>query len=221
VSVPSPTERDAHFEIELLLPWYVTGRLDSAERETVDLHLADCDACRALLAEELALRDAVVAIPCPQPPTSERAPVANAQLGPRSRARGASGWARMRRALARPRKPGWFIAAQAATIAIAIGVVLWNAPRPQPATYRTLSAAPSAANTAAAGNIAVMFDPAATEADLRNTLQRVNAKIVDGPTAAGAYLLRVDAKDRDAAIVRLRGESAIDLAEAIDADDAR
>ena len=37
-----PTARHPHDEAEELLPWYVTGRLDAADRERVEKHLTDC-----------------------------------------------------------------------------------------------------------------------------------------------------------------------------------
>jgi anti-sigma factor RsiW len=36
-----------HRELELLLPWYVKGRLDAAEAQRVQAHLASCPTCRA------------------------------------------------------------------------------------------------------------------------------------------------------------------------------
>jgi anti-sigma factor RsiW len=36
-----------HRELELLLPWYVKGRLDAAEARQVQAHLAQCPTCRA------------------------------------------------------------------------------------------------------------------------------------------------------------------------------
>lgn len=267
----SPSDREMHTETELLLPWYATGRLDAEDRKTVEAHLSQCEACRALLAEELALCEAVIAMPCPTPAVAERAPVPGAcpeacseagsevdsesrsnrrsgafseafsELAPtpapspvsmsvppaqtqdRARRHASGGWARMRHSLSRPRKPAVFLAAQAATIALAVGAVYWKAPSPaaQPAPYRTLSAAAPAADTAVAGNMVVVFRPSTTEARLRATLRDVGAQIVAGPTSADAYVLRVAPAARDAALLRLRADSAVLLAEAIDPDRTR
>lgn len=51
---------DRHQEVQHLLPWYWTGRLDEAERALVDAHLGECAECRAELEAEPALRAALV-----------------------------------------------------------------------------------------------------------------------------------------------------------------
>ena len=43
------TSNIPHDEAEELLPWYVTGRLDAADRERVEMHLTDCPRCQAEL----------------------------------------------------------------------------------------------------------------------------------------------------------------------------
>jgi anti-sigma-K factor RskA len=40
-----------HRELELLLPWYVNGRLDAEEARQVEAHLAECPACQRDVAE--------------------------------------------------------------------------------------------------------------------------------------------------------------------------
>jgi anti-sigma factor RsiW len=223
---PSSADRDLHLEIEQLLPWYVTGRLEPSEIEAVDTHLADCEHCRTLLAEERALHDTVGTMPFASPPTSERAPNPIPARDARWRQRAGRGWAGLRRSLARPRKPGWFLAAQAATIAAVIGLLQWHtlssAPSdtPSPAAYRTLSAASTNVPAANAGNIVVVFAPTATEIELRRILRLANATIVDGPTSTDAYVLRVADGRRDAVVRALRAEAAIALAEPIDIGNA-
>ena len=63
----------------------------------------------------------------------------------------------------------------------------------------------------------VTFRPDTSEQDLRNTLNESHARLVDGPTAADAYVLHVPAAERAAALVKLRQRANIVLAEPIDA----
>jgi len=42
-----PGERMEHDELDLLLPWYVNGTLETDEHAKVERHLADCAACQA------------------------------------------------------------------------------------------------------------------------------------------------------------------------------
>src|SRR5918911_1301695 len=49
---------EPHDEAEMLLPWYATGQLDSADRARVDAHLAGCARCqRQLAAEQLLIEE--------------------------------------------------------------------------------------------------------------------------------------------------------------------
>lgn len=69
----SVNKHDSHEELSLLLPWYVNGSLESAERSLVAAHLADCRACadavELLRRMELAARhpDAMPIVPPPRP----------------------------------------------------------------------------------------------------------------------------------------------------------
>ena len=54
---------DRHREIQLLLPWYVTGRLDEADTARVETHLAGCAKCRAELKVEQRLDQEVAGLP--------------------------------------------------------------------------------------------------------------------------------------------------------------
>jgi hypothetical protein len=63
-----------------------------------------------------------------------------------------------------------------------------------------------------------MFRADATEQDVREAMRSANAKIVGGPTEAGAYLLHVDPRQRQSALARLRADEDVQLAEQIDGD---
>src|SRR3954471_23341367 len=45
-------EPDPHVAVQMLLPWYLTGRLSSGEHAEVEEHLAGCALCRAELETE-------------------------------------------------------------------------------------------------------------------------------------------------------------------------
>jgi hypothetical protein len=61
-----------------------------------------------------------------------------------------------------------------------------------------------------------MFRADATVDDVRKALRAANASIVDGPTAADAYLLHVPERRRDQSLARLRADDDVQMAEPID-----
>jgi len=206
---PNLTERKPHDEAEELLPWYATGKLDEADQAKVDAHLSSCAYCRQQLALERQLIREFQAVT----PEVE------------------SGWARLRNRIeapapvriARPLRPGmvaeaWAFLTRPAVAALATaqlafvlvaGAVLLSLSQP---SYHVLGSAPAPSS----GNIIVMFRADATEFDLRKALNAAHASIVDGPTAANAYLLHVAPAQRPAALAKLRSDDNVQLAQAID-----
>lgn len=200
-----------HLETERLLPWYVTGQLDPEDRLQVEAHLAECEECRAELVLERKLGTEIARLPIdagldweafsqrldPAPPP----PAPEGKVLPM-----------IRRVLARPGRTGWLLSAQAAFVA-AMAVLIVPVLRPASAPYHALGAAPAPAD----GNAIVIFRPDTSEQALRETLNANNARLVDGPTAADAYVLHLPDKRRDAVIARLRADHDIVLAEPINA----
>ena len=111
---------------------------------------------------------------------------------------------------------GWALAAQAAAI-LGLGVALLGSGRmqtaPEAATYRALSR-PAAAE---AVRIVVAFAPQTPLGDMRRVLLANGARIVDGPTAADAYILSVAPDRADAAVQQLRTEPSVLLVQSLDA----
>jgi hypothetical protein len=105
------------------------------------------------------------------------------------------------------------IAAQLAGLVI-LGTLLTLDTRDEPG-FRTLGAKvqPAAAGEA----IAVMFDPAITEAELRRVVTASGGRIVDGPTATHAFVLEVPAAQTGDAVQKLRAEPMVRLAEPLGA----
>jgi hypothetical protein len=176
-----------HRQARALLPWYVTGQLGDAEARRVEAHLDRCRACQAELAVERRLREAILSAPMEE--GRERPP---------------------------PRRHVAIGAAAAGAIAASIAAVavtsLWAPRSPAPhAVYRTLGdpVAP------AVGELVVLFDPTLPEGQMNSALARAHARIVDGPTAQGAYVLRVPHGSREAALAALRRSPGVRLAQSL------
>lgn len=195
-----------HHEAEELLPWYAAGQLNPEERSVVEAHLSSCADCRNQL-------------------TLERRLIREFRsLEPQVEA----GWSRLRSRIEPPpprrerrssfAAPVWKLvrhpavaalaAAQFSFLVLGAGLLLWLS-RP---TYHALgSPSPSPA-----ADVIVMFRADATVEDVRSTLRIANASIVDGPTAADAYLLHVPPQQRNEALARLRADDDVQMAEPID-----
>ncbi len=200
----------AHARTLDLIPWHLGGGLDDAEAAELEAHLAACAHCRAELEQERRLKAAVAELPI----EVER------------------GWARLagrisadrrapprRRESARPERrraaPGLIAAglggAFAAGVALTLASPFGGPPRREAGSYHGLAATP-----AASLRLAVMFRPLTREADLRRILAAAGARVVDGPTAAGAWVLTTAPAARPAALARLRVEPAVAFVQPLD-----
>ena len=195
-----------HDEVQELLPWLVSGTLAPDEVERVDAHLAECADCRADLETERRLSGEVASLPV-DADSGWEAMQRRITAEPANRLRPAP-------SLWRKRVPlGWAVASPFAAAA-AVALVLVNVAPVQPVDqqYRALGAV----GTAQTANLVVQFEPDTHVRDMQVALAGVNARLVDGPTDTGAYLLRVDQGKRELALKRLRDNDAIALAEPID-----
>ena len=198
-----PFQAQDHGEAQRLLPWVVNGRLDGDERVWVEQHIDGCSDCQRELDELRRLQAAWLQSDQVQ---SDHVHADPADGMPMRVARQAdAGWRRLRERLqpsptsiSRPsnrrtsrlsgaRWLGWAVAAQALLITV-LAAALWQQPSAI-ARYHTLSAAP----VATSGNLIIVFDPALPETRLRGLLRATDARIVDGPNDAGAYVLSVPA----------------------------
>jgi anti-sigma factor RsiW len=200
---------DEHQDLQDLLPWYANGQLDPSEHARVEAHLHGCAACQAELRLQRQLESEIRRLPIEVEQSwarmqrrleEERRPTP--PIRTRGVAAGGFGWAA---------RPGWAIAA---ALMMTFSVLLLTFS--QPARYHALGAAPAAALGPARGNVLVMFRPDMRERDMRAALQSSAARLVDGPTAAGAYVLQVPAPRRAEALAKLRARADIELAEPLD-----
>jgi len=209
-------EPDPHAAVQRLLPWYLTGRLETAEHDAVEGHLAQCPECRAELETERQWQ-------LLQPGHGAQVDVED-------------GWARMRARLggeaaplpapapaAIPRRRGWFLPAWQhlparawavpALLSVALVVAIGFTLRPVQAIgdYHALAAPVDAGATAV-----VRFRPDATEAQIRHSLKDSGARLVDGPTVSDAYVVRLPREHYAAALDKLRKAPGVALVEALE-----
>ncbi len=205
---------NGHRAIDALLPWFVSGTLDAAERSLVEDHLQRCPRCRH---EVEWLRQVHSA--CAEDDATPACDQAWDELRPRLQP-APSPWRRLLAALTNVGLPGpvrtWAPWVAALELALLAGIgIAWVAPDSS-GPYRTLAAAapPSA-------RLVVVFDAHATGARIAQALHRAGASIVEGPTAADAYVLSVPADRQADVLEQLRGEPAVTLIEAMDSPGAR
>jgi anti-sigma factor RsiW len=201
-----------HDEALRLLPWLLTGRLREDERAMVQSHLAGCARCQAELDWERRLQAGYAELSTDADADRGLAALRD-RLTPAPRARLGTVTGTPRRwwtawRAAAPVLRGMVALQAAAIVALSAGWAVTQPPGREP--YRTLS---SPAHGAPAQAV-VRFRPQASDAAMRQALQAGGARVVDGPTVSGAYLLRLPA-DHEAALKRLRADPAVLLAESL------
>jgi anti-sigma factor RsiW len=207
----------------LLMPWYASGTLSERERLEVENHLRTCAACCAELESVGVFRQHARTLFEDQPIPERRMfeavmsrveadtaarmqEVASARVQEDAATRVAQdSAARTRSAGSRSSEPGvldalmqplralmrpaWVPALAVLLIIVQAGALTWLAYErshtPSPVTARGIE--PSAAR------IRIVFNPRATERDIRTALQTLGGRIVDGPAADGAYVIQLPA----------------------------
>jgi anti-sigma factor RsiW len=195
----------SHQAMRDLLPWFVNGTLGEGEAAEVRAHVQHCAQCAGDVAWQRQLRAAAPADPAGLDPERALARLMP-RLGPQERAAPeASG---LRAWFGGGWMP-WALAGQCALIAVlAIGLV---APFGKDAGYQALSnGAPGPA-----GTIVVMFRPEASVSEVQRTLHASGARVVDGPTVTGAFVLSAPPGGQARALAVLRAGAGVQLAEAL------
>jgi len=203
-----PLRPSEHDTVQQLLPWHVNGTLAADETARVEAHLAECEDCRHDLACERELAREVALLPL----DIDEGWQAMAMRLPDARE---SDRARRVPLFSRSGPVGWAVGgALAASVVLSVAVVGLQRPPTPAQTYRTLGS--SAAG--APGQVVVLFRPDTPEQQMRTILAAQGARVVDGPTAAGAYVLHIDGPSATDAINALRQSSDVVLAEPITCD---
>lgn len=204
-----PLRASEHETVLQLLPWYVNGTLSKSESGRVEAHLAECAECRDELEFDRKLARDVATLPLNVDDSWSAMEQRLAERRPDNLITGRFGFG------SRSVPIRWAAAASmaVAVAAVALVVTLQPATAPQQ-TYQALGSA----SPAASGQAVVLFKPDTTEQQMRVILSAQRARLVDGPTAAGAYVLRIEQGSPETAIRALRQSSQVVLAEPVVAD---
>ncbi|BFU96667.1 MAG: protein of unknown function [Nitrospira sp.] len=179
-----------------LLPWYANETLGEEERRLVARHLESCLDCRRELSEWADLRrtlhEAYAAQPEPRPSLAKTVlsnVASETRLSARNADREGSGLASLDRWFRSLFDVPWVPSMATVLLAVQFGLLLWvTMPVDRdPVSTRSIDSP--------AARFTVRFHDQATEAQIREVVDRVHGRIVDGPTAGGSYVLEVKAAD--------------------------
>lgn len=210
-------------EIEMLLPWYVSGKLDRADFERVEAYLSAHPEMRMQLdligdeQHQTITANETLGAPSPGALDRLRAAIAAETPEPSMLAQaGQSLWQELRSILSSPtpRAVQWAGAAAALVLIAQAGIIgSLITPASGPGTTFTTASGPQA--DAKTGTfVLVRFAPEATSAELAKLLASVKGQIVAGPKPGGLFEVKVSAeklsnKDRDEIIAKLKSNSKI------------
>jgi len=208
--------KSSHQSAQELLPWFLNGTLDADESGQVEQHLHTCAACRSELQCLRELQSAYV--------ESDLAPAAEAAFGrllPRLAPPAPADRRRASGAGAGAAWPGLFPVWLKIALAAQFGVIFalgWAVLQPErsASAFHVLSAPGAPAHVA--GDLVVVFDPAAPQREVERILLRAGARVVDGPTSSNGWVLAVPKGGVQPALAGLRAEPLVMLAAPLGAE---
>lgn len=211
---------NAHDESMRLLPWLANGTLQGEEREFVEAHLVGCAMCRSELdALHLVRETCLQDDPAASPPGFARLRARIDAEAPRTtiHAPRAMPWSRLFAGWSAA--PRWLQAAACVQAALLLAVAIawpWNGGTGS-REYRTLGNG-AMAGIPARGEATLMLvlSPDTSQGETRRLLRASAARIIDGPSDAGAYVIAVDARRAAAVRDALRAAPGVQLVERLD-----
>jgi anti-sigma factor RsiW len=204
-----------HLATEALLPWLLNETLAPDERTKIETHLQSCSQCRAELERQRDLMSHYAAAsPIPSPATGVDASLARLlkrindepTLGARMRPRSVARW--------------WQLAiALQMGIIVTLGATLWLQLAGSPNDARPSFRGLADSTQRAIGDALVVFDPRASDAEMRRALMSAGARMVDGPTITGAFVVKFDEARVQPGLEALRLDRAVLRVESLAAAD--
>ena len=213
-------DESGHQKIEKLLPWLLVDALTGDELVMMRTHLQNCQQCQESLEWQRRLQTVDLPTPAfPRPDMNRAFAALYRQLPRKQQFEMDQGWfSRLRKRLhIDGNAMRWALLAQFVAIAVlSIALLMSSGVRPgYPSTFRALGSAPSVQ-----GTVVVLFQEGTTEQELRRIVRSVKARIIDGPTVTGAYVLNIPNTPNTqqfSGITALRQEPAVALVESLDA----
>ena len=199
-----------HQEAAELLPWLVNDTLSHVEQAQVERHIAECIACKQEVVHLRTLQAALT-----REDADPGATQALARLQPRlaradSKGAGAPVLWQALRTHWQATRP-WVRGTVIAQFIVIASLSLFASSTLQPKYYHTLSRPAAPASPAA--TVVVVFDATISERQLRDLVLQLSARIVDGPSPAGAYTLEVEQAQQRSVLAQLRAQSVVKFAE--------
>ncbi len=203
------TQEMERAEIEMLLPWYATGRLSRAEMARVESYLAQnpqvarqLDLVRDEQEQTVAANEA---LGWPSAGAFDRlmAALPGAPSGGSRQGAGARFFERIREFFAFPTAGGvrWAAAGVAALVAVQTITIAALLLGERGGSYQVASGQQAGGEGVSA---LVAFADEATAPAISRLLSEFRAKIVDGPRSGGVYKIRLRLEDRSQAEVQLK-----------------
>ena len=205
MSDPDTLPAGVHPEVELL-PWYANGTLGEPDRQRVAQHLESCRDCTRELEELTDIRRTFAELSRHEAAPSERlARSVMARVAAESRQvrpdRDTSWTAALDRWFRSLLTPQWVPTLAALLLVAQMGLLIWVT---MPLGERSQVSTRSVGMPTEAPRITVRFQPSSTEETIRSLLQRLHARVVDGPTLDGAVSISLSAGDPAASLAMLR-----------------
>jgi hypothetical protein len=188
----SDDTKQMHDQVSRLLPWYINESLNADEKTLVEEHLKHCQLCQQALANELVLSKVIE--PSIQAPNVD---MAFGKMMNRIESTSSTTTKNTSSLFQQIRKKwlspisipvAWLVLPQLALLLI-VTLSLTDLLKDEP-NFQALSN-DNVNGNAVNSNVVIIFKSKASLAEVTATLQRYDARIVDGPTVTNAYLLHV------------------------------
>lgn len=216
--------------LDALMPWIRRDQLDASERQSISPDLISSPGFQAKLAEEKSLAFGLALIADEEEAAASgtedaawlrfrqrldrhqrqgAVDLTQLQQRPPGKAR-SSAWRSFRLPQTRL---GWIATAQTTTLAALAFILIPGQFAQDDDQYRTLSA--DTGGLVPEGNVVMVFEPTIPVVAMREILEAVDGRIVDGPMENGAYVIVVEDSKIDASIKALKANENVLLVETL------